>query len=223
MKIISFLSFFILFLNCKEKQHKNASDKPVKANNTLHKQLSNKLYKFDLFYIKDPSKPDIIKCEKIVITDVGGRKKIQEIKIDTIQMYEKNIYFSIDNDVNFDGQNDISLLNYEGNYNSSFSFWLFDKSNNHFKHYKGLDNIYNPTFLDAKKEICSKWHSGLSEFHLEKYFWNKDLLILKEKYEETWSSSDAKGHFKISKFENGKWNISEKNITERVLENMECK
>jgi hypothetical protein len=196
---------FVLLLSCKEKQYNKTVNTSVKVD-TLYKQLSDNLHKFKLFYIIDYSKPDIIKCEKIIITNFKDGVKVQIIKIDTIEIYKKNIYFSIDDDVNFDGYKDICLLNYEGNYNNSYYFWLFDKKSNQFKHYKDLDNVYNPAIIKEKKEICSKWHSGVSEFYLEKYFWKNDSLVLKEKYEEYWQD---KGQLLITRLINGKYIVKE--------------
>ena len=75
--------------------------------------------------------------------------------------------------------------------------------------------------LKEKKEICSKWHDGLDYFNLYKYSWQGDSLIAKEKYEEEWLAN-GEGHLKISKFVNGKYEIQEKKIKDRFVENMKC-
>jgi hypothetical protein len=219
MRIFILLLTAMIFFSCKENVKPTRMTDYKKTDTLYIKELSNELYKFNFSYSKDSQHPHIIKCKKILITDLSRGLQIQEIKIDTIEMNERNIYFSIDEDVNFDGYSDICVLNYEGNYNSSFSFWIFDKENENFKYYKGLDNIYNPAMLSDKKIICSKWHSGLSNFNIEKYFWQNDSLILKEKYEENWMD---KGYLTITKLVNKKYVVKDSIISDRVVEKMNC-
>ena len=219
MKFIILLLTSMIFFSCNEKiKIKKMVDK--KKIDTLYiRELSNKSYMFNFSYMKDSTHPDVIKCKKIVITDLSRGLQIQEIKIDTIEMYERNIYFSIDEDVNFDGYDDICVLNYEGAYTSTFSFWLYDKKNIQFKHYKSLDEIQNPVIIKEKKEICSSWHSGVSNFYLEKYFWQNNSLILKEKYEE--SETDKK-RLTITKLVNNKYEVKNSVIKDNVVMFMNC-
>lgn len=220
MKKIFLLPLLLLLLNCTGKQNDKTIENKLVEMKTLHKSLSDNLHKYDLYYVKDSLKSDNVKFDKIVITNLKSGTEIQKIKIDTIEMDENNIHFSIDNDVNFDGYKDIGLLSYKGNYNTSYSFWLFDKKAGQFKYNKNLSNIYNPAFLDNKKEICSKWHSGLTEFYLEKYFWKNNVLVLKEKYEENWTD---KGNLKVTKLVNGTYVKKDSIIAERYVENLLCK
>jgi hypothetical protein len=216
MKNLFILSIFILIFSCNYKSESKLTNREI-----LHiKEFSNKLFKFDFSYTKNSINPEIIKCKKIIIRDINNGLEIQVIKIDTIEINRNSIFFSMDKDVNFDGYNDICYLNYVGAYTSLYSFWLYDKKNNNFKHYKGLDEIQNPIIIKEKNEICSFWHSGVSVFYLERYFWHNKSLILKEKYEE---SVTDKISLTTTKFVNNKYIVKNSTIKNNVVMFMKCK
>src|SRR5690606_31732773 len=148
-----------------------------------------------LKYIK-PDSTDVAILKVLEIEDTHTRKIKQVITLDAIELTEHSIMLDITEDVNFDGYYDIMVLNYECSYNSSYSFWIYNKSNKKFDHCKEIDEVNNPIILIENKEICSKWRSGLSEFHFEKYYWKNDSLTLKEKYEEYWTDE---GTLKITR------------------------
>lgn len=207
------LIIFFVIVGCKDsriKEHKiiNINDKIYTEN------FSDKNFTYKVYYKKDTT--NTIKLKNLIISI--DKKTIQEIKLDTIEI--PHLYFSIDDDVNFDGYNDICILNYEGAYTKTFSFWLYDKNNNKFKHYKGLDEIQNPVIIKNKNEICSKWHSGVSDFYLEKYFWKDGSLILKEKYEE---SKTDKIRLTTTKLVNGKYIVKNSIRKDNVVMFMDCK
>lgn len=220
MKNFTFLFSFLLLFGCKENSEKKIVNKSKKENIIYTKELSNDKYIFNFSYVKDSLNPEITRFKEISIIERNRNLEIQIIKIDTIEMNERNMFFSIDTDINFDGYNDLCVLNYEGNYNNSYSYWLFNEKNNNFQHYKGLDNIYNPEVISEKKIICSKWHSGVSSFYLEKYFWNKDSLILKEKFEESWTD---KGHLTVTKLIKGKYTVKDSIIKDNLVMFMKCR
>lgn len=56
------------------------------------------------------------------------KKLYQKITVDTVSVLrDSEVVFNIDKDVNFDGSNDIELINWAGNYAWSSSFWLYNK------------------------------------------------------------------------------------------------
>ena len=218
MKSFISLVILIILLSCKE--NNVAKVFPQNKRNAIFiKEISNKNYRFEMSYSKDSINKGIIRCDKIVIFDRDKKSNVQEIKIDTIEMNENNIYFSIDEDVNFDGNNDLCILNYEGSYTVTYTFWLFDKTNHLFNHYEGLDEIQNPVIIKKRKEICSSWHSGLTSFNQEKYFWKNNLLTLKEKIEENWYD---KGYLKTTKLINDKYVVKDSVIQKNVVMFMKC-
>lgn len=177
---------------------------------------------YTLFYSTDTMRTASL--DSISITDKKTKKAIQKIflKPENIELAEWEIYFSIDMDINFDGYNDLRLTNYEGNYNGSCSYWLFNKKKNIFQRNHSLDNIYNLEIIKKEKLLCSKWHAGLSSFYLEKYFWENDSLKLKEKYEENWWGENQ-GTMIVTELTNKGYKKQEYEIKERVVEKMDCK
>jgi len=208
MKLFLLILFSWVTLSCNEK-----SVYPI----LYTKEVSNKGRLFSLTYTKDSTDTAILK--NLSIKNIYTGKTIQLINLDTIEIDEKRIFLSIDEDVNFDGHNDIQVLNYTGAYNSCYSFWLYNSSTNSFNHYKILDEVNNPIILKEKKEICSKYRVGLSEFYLKKYFWKNNTLILKEKYEELWSEN---GIFKIIKLTDNGYISKDSIILDRKIEAMNC-
>lgn len=181
------------------------------------KELSNEDYLFNLIYTKDST--ETVAFKELIIKDGNTGKIKQKISLDAIEVNVNPISIFIDKDVNFDGYNDIGLINYNGNYNRSFSFWLFDEHNKSFKHYKELDSIYNPVFLKDQKVICSQWHIGSTDFYLEKYFWRNDSLILKERYEEYWTDT---GRLSITKLIDDQYVKKDTLIADQYMSKMKC-
>lgn len=182
------------------------------------REVSNEDYLFSLKYTKaDSAAVTVLKGLEIV--DIHTRKIKQAINLDTIELPEYSIMLNVTEDVNFDGYNDIKVLNYAGAYNSSSSFWLYNKSTKKFDHYKKLDEVYNPIISTGNKEICSKWRIGLSEFYFEKYYWKNDSLILKEKYKEYWTD---KGTLSITKLSNEGYTTKDSVISKSMIDTMNC-
>lgn len=207
-KFIIILSSFILF-SCSKRNI---------ASDLYSKEVSNSEYLFSLKYIKQDS-TDLAILKGLEIVDTHTRKIKQVKTLDSIELPEHNIMLDITEDVNFDGYDDIMVLNYAGAYNSSYSFWLYNKSTKKFDKYKELDEVNNPTILIENKEICSKWRIGLSEFHFEKYYWKNDSLTLKEKYEEHWTD---KGTLTITKLNHEGYTAKDSIISKSVIETKNC-
>lgn len=103
----------------------------------------------------------------------------QKIIVDTISVLnEGEAFFSINQDINFDGLNDIELVNQAGNYTSSSSFWLYNKNTRKYEYYKPLDTIINPKIDPVKKRIVSDYHIGPTDTYFKVYAWEKGKLVL---------------------------------------------
>lgn len=85
----------------------------------------------------------------------------------------------------------MDIMIFNGNVDVTYSF-LFTTQQK-FVHQKEMDGIQNPVIIKNKKEICSYWHSALSEFHLEKYFWDNKRKLRRKLV------SNRKGIFKSFK------------------------
>lgn len=211
--------FFIIlvFFAISCKKNVNNLNETSKADEDFNKKQDSR---FDYFLDYKKIGKGSILLDKIRIVEKKLNKSYQiiDLKKNSIELPENISYFMI-KDVNFDGINDIQIVNFVGAYTSTSSFWIFNK--NQFVHVKSMDEIQNPVILKDKKEICSYWHSGLSEFHLEKYFWDKNSILLKENYEELWHHS-TRGTLSFSRFEEDKWLTTTKEIKARFVESMKC-
>lgn len=215
MKII--IIPLILILNSCVYEKNNISDTVSSVKNSIFKkEIEDSLFVYQLIYTKSDS--EIIKMKQLKVKDKISKDIVLLEELD-IEIIENYFFFSVKEDFNFDGFNDIQLLNYSGAYNSCYSFWLYDNKNNRFNHHKGLDEMYNPIILNDKKQICSKYRVGLSDFIMEKYFWEKDSLILFEKHEEYWTD---KGHLIITKLVNGEYNTKDSIINYKMIELFNC-
>lgn len=192
------LFFFLIGCNKKQKQleiiepkrkeikndsSKTESDFKNKVNDSVYTyKRENRESFFYLFYSKDKNKN--VSIDSIIIRNKSNNY-IQKIKFKKdyfLPEYQTEYCFSAEEDINFDGFNDISLLNYYGNYNTSSSYWVYKKNQKKYKQVKSLDSIYNADFDNAKKEIYSVWRAGLDEFHDETYFWKNNNIVLKEEH-----------------------------------------
>lgn len=157
------------------------SDFKNKVNDSVYKiKRENRESFFNLFYTKDKNKN--IAIDSIIIRNKSNNK-IQIIKFKKdyfLPEYQSDYCFSAEKDINFDGFNDFSVLNYYGNYNTSSSYWIYKINEKKYKQIKSLDSIYNVYFDNVKKEIYSEWRVAFEEYHSETYFWKNDQIILKE-------------------------------------------
>lgn len=198
MTTIKYLALFFFFISCHKKENPNevieTHNAIIKSETTepesdIENKLNDSVYVIknetpesfvDLFYSKNQNKE--VTFDSIIITNKSN-KNSQKIKLKKdyfLSDWETEYSLSVKEDINFDGFNDISLINYKGNYNSSYSYWVYKKNSKKYKHITSLDSIYNPVFDTDKKEIYSEWRVAFEEFHFEKYFWKNDQIILKE-------------------------------------------
>ncbi|MEZ0006704.1 hypothetical protein ABH942_002081 [Flavobacterium sp. 28YEA47A] len=198
MAPIKYLILFFFLISCTKKYDENAiiktneviskkdtteleSDFKNKVNDSVYVIKNENRESFvNLFYSKDQNK--YVFFDSIIIQNKSD-KTIQKIKLKNesfLSDWETEYCLSVDKDINFDGFDDISLINYKGLYNSSHSYWVYKKNFKKYKHIKSLDSIYNVGFDKNKKEVYSEWRVALQEFHSETYFWKNDQIILKE-------------------------------------------
>ena len=208
MTTIKYLILFFFLISCNKKHKETVIIKPnnkivhndiTELESDINNKVNDSVYVIkkengesfvNLFYSKDKNKN--ITFDSIIIK-IKANNDIQKFKLKKdyfLADWETEYCLSAEKDINFDGFNDISLINYKGNYNSSFSHWVYKKNQKKYKQIKSLDSIYNPVFDNAKKEIYSEWRVAFEEFHFEKYFWKNDQIILKEQ-EIKYSTHDS--------------------------------
>lgn len=110
----------------------------------------------------------------------------QKIIFDTVSVLnEREVVFNVDKDANFDGFNDVELINWAGNYAYSSSFWLYNQKTKKYDYYKPLDTIQNIKIDIGKREITSDYHIGPVNTYSKIYQWkNGKLLMMSAHIEE---------------------------------------
>ncbi|WP_395065564.1 XAC2610-related protein [Flavobacterium sp.] len=186
-------------------------DAENKINDSVYclKKSNNEGY-FYMYYSKDEN--ENISFDSIKIENKFD-KKIQKIK------FKKDYFLSswqadfwLEDDVNFDGFKDLKIINYNGLYNTQYSFWIYKNKDHIYKHAFALDSIYNPGFDATKKEIYSEWRVALESFHYETYFWKNNKLILKEERIEDLTNNSDSIHVFTKKLVGGKYIEKEVNV-----------
>ena len=114
-----------------------------------------------------------------VIEVFKNNKLIQKIKVDSVLVYHRNeVLFEVDKDVNFDGKNDIQLVNWVGMHDATYNFYLYSKSSDKYVHFPQLSKIRNIEIDKENKMISSAYHDGPTDNSFDNYIWKKGKLVL---------------------------------------------
>src|SRR6185312_6136872 len=130
------------------------------------------------------------KVDSIVIKDVSGSKSLQHIKVNT--PYRLNCttdvvaasLFNIE-DVNFDGHEDIMLMQYvPADANLPYYWWVYNSTTRQFEEDTALEKIKGPIFNAKEHSITCRWsegccHNGVNTYH---FINGKIKLTEKEEY-----------------------------------------
>lgn len=208
MKKTLLLILFILTFSCKKKEDSkeiftkkttiiNTGDTIEKDKSILNlkkeeaEQEKKRFQVIDKFSSKQVANgfTYILFCEKlgsgsIIIKNMKIYKKkrlIQKINIDTTEVDGEG--FLADYDYNFDGENDLQIINWTGTVDETYSYFLFDKNTKTYKHCKEMDHIINVYTDDKNKQIISRFHIGPVCYITKKYKWKKGILT-RISYEE---------------------------------------
>lgn len=159
----------------KEQEKQDREREQIVKKYTIDKKGNGLVYQI----FCEEQKNGIVNFRKIKILKSG--QLIQKINIqkDSAYVYNKNeIDFSNDTDWNFDGNNDIVLINWHGMVDTTYYLWLYDKNSGKYNLCPSFSEIMNPGLDKKKKEIVSEYHVGPTEFHYKKYQWKKGKYVL---------------------------------------------
>lgn len=134
---------------------------------------------FDYQIFCEEQKSGIINFRKIKISKSG--KLIQTIPIakDSAYVYKVDeIDFSSDKDWNFDGNNDIILINWHGMVDATYYLWLFDEKSEKYVFCPSFSKIMTPGLDKKNNEIVSEYHIGPTNFYYEKYKWRNGKFVM---------------------------------------------
>lgn len=132
-----------------------------------------------------------------------NNKLIQKIKVDSVLVYHRNeVMFEVDKDVNFDGENDIQLVNWVGMHATdiSYSFYIYDKNISKYIHNPFLDDITNLNIDYKNKTIVSQYFTRVVDQNEEIYKWkNKKLILISGYITNPYTGEVEKYHVKNGK------------------------
>ncbi len=115
--------------------------------------------------------------------------KVQVIPIEGFRIesfIDSNMVVIIE-DVNFDGYNDIRVLNWLSvSWYTEYNYWLYHKGTKQFVQDTLLNRMMNPYFDQQYKTIHTYWRYGLNEFGHALYQWNGDTIVLMREAAEHW-------------------------------------
>ena len=207
MKNICFLIFIVFLTYCQ---------KP-KANIF---SIENNKIKLKIYYSKKDS-INLFMDSLIIRNDRDKYQTLNLVSFD-IMISTSNLenILTFNKDFNFDGYNDIEIYRPDlSGYNSLSNHFLFNKESGNYETNLSLDSIYNIELLVEKKELCSKWHAGLSAFYLTKYNWQKNKLNIVNKLVQS-NSIDGKIYLTI--IEKNKIISKDSIIAKSFVDSMMC-
>jgi hypothetical protein len=123
-------------------------------------------------------------------------------------------------DMNFDGNPDIRLLNWvSANLQTTYWYWLYDETTQQFQRDTTLDEIRNPTFDPAKKTIHTCWSDGYQSSGHAIYKWQGNKLQLIVEETESWGlDPNAPGTLTTERMIKGKMKVVEREVKKRTLD-----
>ena len=127
----------------------------------------------------EEQKSNLINFRKIKILKSGQLIQTIPIAKDSAYVYNVDeIDFASDKDWNFDGNNDIMLVNWHGMVDATYYLWLFDENSGKYVFCPSFSKIKTPGLDKEKKEIVSEYHIGPSHFYYEKYKWRNGKFVM---------------------------------------------
>ena len=151
--------------------------------------------------------------KSILITRLKDKKQIQTIvpeeNYPSCGLPKKEVF--IIEDVNFDGHNDIRLLQFlPAGPNLPYYFWSYNPSAQKFQRQKALEEITSPDFDPKKKLIYSFWRSSCCDHGSSTYRYINGRPTLIEESEV--KEEDGKVITTIKKLVSGKMKLVKKTI-----------
>lgn len=148
--------------------------------------LSKKGNGFEYKVFCQEKKSGMINFSKVDVLRSGKLFQQLEINKDSTFVYhDYEVNFSCEDDWNFDGYNDLTLINWVGMVDQSYYLWLYDKKSGKYKFSPSFSKIINPVADKKNKEITSSYHAGPVTYYYSVYQFKKG------KYMQTYS--DVKG------------------------------
>ncbi len=171
-------------------------------------EIHDSIFSFEIAY--DSTKSHIGKwaifIKSVSIFYVTGHKKIQTVFPPEKYQFESYHIPLVVEDMNFDGYNDLRVLNFVPMYQcETYDYWLYVPSKKRFEKNKALEVTSNVKFDAVSKTITSHYRGGGPFDELNEIFtWDKNKLTLQYSEEVFMGIKDMEGFYTMKKRIDGK-------------------
>ncbi len=158
--------------------------------------------------------PLIDRCyvKNISVYEKQSKKFIQTISPvinDEVGFGCERLVIGVNEDVNFDGYNDISYIpSFSAGPNTSYVYWIFNPKTQQFVKDEILEGVISPEFDKKNKLIASSWRGSAVDYGTDIYRYVDNKLIKITSCE--WSGSGNVSSLKVSQLKNGKMEVVKK-------------
>ena len=113
-------------------------------------------------------------------------------------------------DMNFDGYNDIRLVEFLGpGPNVPYLNWLYNPQAGRFDSAAALNELTSPQYDAATREIRSEWRDGPARYGVDVYVFRDGTLTALRKETREYSAP-GRYRLRVQTFENGEWKVTER-------------
>jgi len=140
--------------------------------------VSKKGNGFEYKVFCEEQKSGMINFPKIEVLKKG--KLFQKLEIDkdsTLVLHDDEVSFSCEEDWNFDGYKDFTLIKWVGMADQSYYLWLFDRKLGKYKLSPSFGKIINPVADKKSKGITSSYHAGPTTYYYSTYQFKKGSFV----------------------------------------------
>ncbi|MBD8082456.1 XAC2610-related protein [Chryseobacterium caseinilyticum] len=140
--------------------------------------VSKKGNGFEYKVFCEEQKSGLINFPKIEVLKSGKLfQKLETDKDSTLVLHDYEVSFSCDEDWNFDGHKDFTLIKWVGMVDQSYYLWLFDEKSGKYIFSPSFSKIINPVANLKSKEITSSYHAGPTTFYYSTYQFKKGKFV----------------------------------------------
>jgi len=196
MKSLFVLSVLLVGFSCTTKQESKSSLDSLKLADSLKAGVGN-FVSFTEGKFEYVIEVDTLEGGNCTVKSIKILEKANHQLIQTINPEENSFFCGLkpeeiitSEDINFDGINDIRIVQFiPSSANVPYFYWTFDKNTSQFVEDNSLLEITSPVFDPIKKTITSNWNSGCCIHGTNVYQYVDGKLILIDSSE----TSDSPG------------------------------
>lgn len=139
--------------------------------------VSKKGNGFEYIVFCEEQKSGMINFPKVEILKSGKLfQKLTDID-STLVLHDYEVSFSCDEDWNFDGYKDFTLIKWVGMVDQSYHLWLFDEKSGKYIFSPSFSKIINPVLDKKSREITSSYHAGPTTYYYSTYQFKKGKFV----------------------------------------------